>query len=300
MLSFVPITVAEALRFGAHCAQQPFRACDYTVGAVFQWRAYFDTRIAYVGDMAILSADYPGEGFRYMFPVGSDDPAMLDAALGAIEQDAAERGVPLVYCAVPDAGVACLAARCGARMRAAAHRDWADYLYELSDLQRFPGRRFHGQRNHLNRFQKLYPLCRYVPVDADTLPAARAFLEAYAQTAALTSPIEQEEMLRAQELLEVSLPLGLRAGFLQDADGTVVALSIGEVVGDTLYVHVEKARLDYPGAYQAIVSAFCTNAAEPDTRYCNREDDSGEEGLRISKQSYHPICLIDKYWVTVQ
>jgi hypothetical protein len=81
---------------------------------------------------------------------------------------------------------------------------------------------------------------------------------------------------------------------------TVVALSIGEVVQDTLYVHVEKARVDYSGSYQAIVSMFAQYAAEEDTLYINREDDSGEERLRYSKMSYHPIRLIDKYWVTVE
>ena len=90
----------------------------------------------------------------------------------------------------------------------------------------------------------------------------------------------------------------MTAGFIETA-GTIVALSVGEVVGDTLYVHVEKARLDFAGAYQAIVSEYAKAACRPDTLYINREDDSGEEGLRRSKLSYQPLRLIDKYWVTV-
>ena len=72
------------------------------------------------------------------------------------------------------------------------------------------------------------------------------------------------------------------------------------MVQDTLYVHVEKARVDYAGAYQAIVSLFAKYALEEGTLYINREDDSGEERLRYSKMSYRPIRLIDKYWVTVE
>jgi hypothetical protein len=89
------------------------------------------------------------------------------------------------------------------------------------------------------------------------------------------------------------------AGYI-DVGGTIVALAIGEVVSDTLYVHVEKARVDYAGAYQAIVSLFAKNALEEGTLYINREDDSGEERLRYSKMSYRPIRLIDKYWVTLE
>ena len=75
---------------------------------------------------------------------------------------------------------------------------------------------------------------------------------------------------------------------------------VTEVNGDTLYVHVEKARTDYTGAYQAIVSEFAQYAADADTRYINREDDSGDEGLRYSKMVYRPLCLLDKYWITIK
>lgn len=300
MLLFQPITEDVTSRLAACLAAQPFRSCDYTIGAIFQWRAYFSSAVAFVGPMAVLRADYPGEGASYMFPVGSDDPAALDAALAAVEADAAARNLPVRYCAVPEAGVAALTARYGARVISSSHRNWADYLYHLNELQTFPGKRFHGQRNHLNRFQKENPGSQYVPLSAASLPAARAFLEAYARRANVDSPIEAEELYRSRELLEAALPLSLKAGHVETADGTVVALAIGEVVGDTLYVHVEKARLDYAGAYQAIVSAFALHAAEADTVWCNREDDSGEEGLRRSKEAYHPAAMIDKYWVTVE
>ena len=234
-----------------------------------------------------------------MFPIGGGGSAAIEAALDAVEEYTAALGIPLRYCAVPEAGAAVLRARYGARAVCTAHRDWADYLYMLDDLKTFPGKRFHGQRNHLNRFYKDNPGSRYVPITWMTLPRARAFLTEYVYRTPARSPIEAEEQCRAQELLEAVSLLRLQAGYLETARGDIVALAIGEVVGDTLYVHVEKARLDYPGAYQAIVSAFACHAAQPDTRYCNREDDSGEEGLRRSKEAYHPVAMIDKYWVNI-
>ncbi len=138
----------------------------------------------------------------------------------------------------------------------------------------------------------------FVPVTEETLPAALAFLDEYEQHAPLDKVIEAEEMKRAKELLADSLVLGQKAGYI-DVAGTIVALSVGEVVGDTLHCHVEKARVDYAGSYQAIVSWFAKYAVEKDTLYINREDDSGEENLRYSKLAYRPICMIDKYWVTI-
>ena len=52
-------------------------------------------------------------------------------------------------------------------------------------------------------------------------------------------------------------------------------------------VHIEKAFADVPGAYPMINQQFAEHAAEG-YQYVNREDDSGVEGLRRAKESYHP------------
>lgn len=295
-IHFLPITLNDAAHLSKYLIHQPFRTCDYTVGAIFQWRAYFNTFFAIESGMLIQIADYPGEGYCYAYPVGDGD---MDAALSAIERDAAFRRIPLVFCCVPEAGVPVLTARYGTYAEVDSHRDWADYLYEAENLKSFPGKKYHGQKNHFNRFCKENPNYRYVPVTRETHAAAQAFLDDYEKHAPIDKVIEREEMLRSRELLRDVFCLGQTAGYIE-VDGVIVALSIGEVIADTLYVHVEKARLDYPGAYQAIVSEFAKAACLEDTRFINREDDSGEEGLRRSKLSYQPLELLAKYWVTVR
>ena len=296
MLEFSKITIQNAPALRPYLSVQPFRSCDYTLGAVFQWRAYFKSAYAIVSGMLVMLATYPGEGTCFVFPVGSGD---LAAALDAIEAHAKETSMPLRFCAVPEEGVAVLQARYGERALVSTHRDWADYLYNACDLITFPGKKYHTQRNHLNRFCKDNPSACFVPVTQETLPAAIAFLDEYEQHVPLDKVIEAEEMKRAKELLADSLVLGQKAGYI-DVAGTIVALSIGEVSGDTLHCHVEKARVDYAGSYQAIVSWFAKYAVEKSTLYINREDDSGEEALRYSKLAYRPIRLIDKYWVSIQ
>lgn len=295
MLEFSKITLQNAAELRPYLSVQPFRSCDYTLGALFQWRAYFRTTYAIVSGMLVMLASYPDDGTFFVFPVGDGD---IDAALNAIEAHALETGMPLRFCAVPEEGKNLLEARYGARASISTERDWADYLYQACDLIDFPGKKYHTQRNHLNRFCKDNPSAKFVPVTEETLPAAVAFLDEYEQHVPLDKVIEAEEMKRAKELLASSLALGQKAGYI-DVTGTIVALSIGEVVGDTLYCHVEKARVDYAGSYQAIVSWFAKYAVEQDTLFINREDDSGEEGLRFSKLAYRPIRLIDKYWIEI-
>lgn len=296
MLSFSPVCIGNALRMQPYVAVQPYRSCDYTVGNIFQWRAYFSSEFVIVADMLIMSVVYQSEGRYYTYPVGGGN---LSEALAAIEEDARERGAALRFCCVPAEGVPVLEARYGSRAVFSTRRDWADYLYDAHDLIDFPGKRFHTQRNHLNRFKKDNPEAVFVPVDEENLPRAVGFLNEYERHASIDKVIEVEEMRRAKELLAHALPLEQKAGFI-DAGGVIVALAIGEVVGDTLYVHVEKARTDYAGAYQAIVSWFADYACGSTAQYINREDDSGEDGLRYSKLAYRPIRLVDKYWAEIR
>lgn len=295
MLEFSKITLQNAAQLRPYLSVQPFRSCDYTLGAIFQWRAYFRSVYTIVSGMLVMLATYPGEGPCFVFPVGNGD---LNAALDQIEAHAKETGMPLRFCAVPKEGLALLCERYDSRAVVTTNRDWADYLYSAQSLVDFSGKKYHTQRNHLNRFCKDNPSATFVPVTEETLPAAIRFLDEYEQHVPLDKVIEAEEMKRAKELLSDSLALGQKAGYI-DVAGTIVALSVGEIVGDTLYCHVEKARVDYTGSYQAIVSWFAKYALEADTLYINREDDSGEEALRYSKTAYRPICLIEKYWVTV-
>ena len=81
------------------------------------------------------------------------------------------------------------------------------------------------------------------------------------------------------------------------ADGRVVGFSLGEIVGDTLFVHIEKADRTCKGAYQMLVNQFALRYAGEGVAYINREEDMGDEGLRRAKQSYHPVALLKKYHV---
>ena len=77
--------------------------------------------------------------------------------------------------------------------------------------------------------------------------------------------------------------------------GKLLLLHWGEPLSDdTFVVHFEKAFPEIQGAYtminQQFVLAECQNY-----KYINREEDTGDEGLRKAKLSYHPVILLSKY-----
>lgn len=88
------------------------------------------------------------------------------------------------------------------------------------------------------------------------------------------------------------------AGLLR-VNGRVAGFSAGEIVGDTLIIHIEKADIAYEGIYQVLVNEYAKCFVTPDVRYINREEDVGDEGMRRSKESYHPVRLLEKYLVRI-
>ena len=99
------------------------------------------------------------------------------------------------------------------------------------------------------------------------------------------------------EAAAVSVVYGLVGGVLR-ADGAIVGFTLGEVLRDTLYIHIEKADRDYPGAYQMLCRQFCTAYADG-LAYVNREEDMGDLGLRKAKRDLHPVTQLKKYTVEV-
>lgn len=173
-------------------------------------------------------------------------------------------------------------------------RDWDDYLYSSRDIMTLAGKKYCGQRNHINRFKKLYPQAVFAEITGDNAEQIKEFCHGYfhefgredAEVAAYEEAHLYEQLDNIEKYAQHTLAVFI--------DGTVAGFSIGETVGDTLIVHTEKADTRYAGIYPTIVKGFAERYAPADG-YINREEDCGEEGLRTSKLSYHPIEIIKKY-----
>ena len=78
--------------------------------------------------------------------------------------------------AVPAEQLGALAERYGADLHVSNIRRWREYLYEASDFRSYPGGRYSGQRNHVHKFEKLYPDHEFRTVEAEDIPARIAQL----------------------------------------------------------------------------------------------------------------------------
>lgn len=104
----------------------------------------------------------------------------------------------------------------------------------------------------------------------------------------------EQEISVLEEAFSNFTELGLCGGVLYKG-GELVAFTIGEPLNkDTFVVHFEKAFPDLQGAYPMINQQFVLHEAQG-FAYVNREEDTGDPGLRKAKMSYYPDILLRKY-----
>ena len=171
----------------------------------------------------------------------------------------------------------------------------ADYVYTTEKLTSLKGKKLHGKRNHIARFMDDGDW-RYEPMTQQNIPECRRMAKEWAS---LRADKWNDDMEQEIGVLEVAFTnfneLGLTGGVLYKVD-KMVAFTIGEALNeDTFVVHFEKAFPDLQGAYPMINQQFVLHAAQ-DFQYVNREEDTGDLGLRKAKLSYYPEILLKKYW----
>lgn len=261
------------------------RICTKAIGVMYMWSGYFGTEIAFYDGGVIIKDKLFGNDL-FMTPRG------VSSAEGfrLIEEYERAKGGDLVFNSVDDEDLTALAARYPA-IEIKSYRDYSDYLYLASDLAEYKGKKYHGQKNHKNRFLKSYPNYEFLPFGKEDLPAVYAFLEEHKALA----PRSEEELTEYDccvRLLDAMDELDLLTAMIR-VDGKIVAVSVGEVLNDTLIIHIEKALPSYNGVYPTMCSLFAAYYGK-DVTYINREDDAGDPGLRTSKMQYQPIELLEK------
>ena len=294
MLEFQPLSLQHIALLREHFAQQPGRICDSTVGGTFLWRDYFRTAFARESGTLFLRSHMPESGqCIYAVPMGGD----RRQALLTLAEHCRQAGHPLTLSTVPEEDLP-LIRELWPEAQVETIPEWADYLYLAEDLKELQGKKYATQRNHISKFNRLYSDWQFQPVTEDNLEQVKAFFDWFAEVNEKESDTYKEDERKAAEALAHFAEYGFLGGAIQ-VDGRIVAMALGEVQGDTLYVHIEKADIAYHGAYQMIVREFARYACTEGVQYINREDDAGDEGLRKSKLAWRPCGLLDKYLVHI-
>ena len=267
--------------------------CDLSVGMKYMWRDYYQVEYAIINDTLIMKEDAPDYKNVFYYPIGKD----VDGALELIERHCREQNIPLNFGCI-DNYTATLLAKRYYSVQISDDRDWSDYIYLAEKFKTYSGKKLSGQRNHVNKFKKLYPDYKFKKIEQADINRIKEFLSEYSVSKTLSDGAK-EEYDRLSDYLDNMFKLGQDGGYIE-VDGKIIAFSIGEVVADTLIVHVEKGLTAYQGVYPLMASEFVRAFATDKVKFVNREEDCGEQGLRTSKLQYQPLEIRQKNMVCVK
>jgi hypothetical protein len=277
------------------------RGCEYNFATMFLWQSAYDQQVARLGDF-VLERLSGSIGPCYLFPAGQGD---LRQAVEALEADAEERGeVCKLICVTPE-HIQLLDDLWPGQFEYTTDRFGFDYLYEIDRLADLAGKKLHGKRNHIHRFEESCPDWTVEEITAANLPECEAMDQEWnrlyrnrdGEADSGDHETIQDESQALGRAFQHYDELGLE-GILIRTEGKVVAFTMGsQISSDTFDVHFEKAYSELQGAYPIVNREFARWVRDhhPDIRYLNREDDMGVEGLRKAKESYYPDLMVEKH-----
>ena len=283
-----PVIEDKAMVTG-YIKQKKTRSCEDTFGNLLLWARFYDVQIAEVE--GCLVAATVGEELSFHYPYGRGNVKKCIEALESYSESCGKEFQ--MHCVTPEEFEE-LERMFPGEFEIEYEREYADYVYEAEKLRTLSGKKYHGKKNHVNRFKKTYENWEYVSLNKDNVEEAFQLLLQWKNLNLCHENHDKNaESCVACNYLRLLEELGVVGGILR-VDGKAVAFTIGDqVCDDTMVVHIEKALTEYDGAYAMINQQFVEHECAQVT-YVNREDDMGDEGLRKAKLSYHPVFFVEK------
>lgn len=173
-------------------------------------------------------------------------------------------------------------------------QDSFDYVYDVPTLAELKGKHLRTKKQFIRRFKESndWSWEYLTPGNAnECYKIEELWLKAYSSNSSIYLPLELKAL---KDALDNFNELEL-TGILLKKEKNVVAYSIGSRLNnETIDCHFEKADKNIIGTYETIRWLFINNCCK-NYKYINCEEDLGIEGLRKSKQSYHPIALLKQF-----
>lgn len=276
------------------------RGCEMSPANIMLWARHYHTEIAFFGEDIIFRS--LREDGIYSYCVNLLDAADAKQLFLKVLELANEQKQPFCMHCVVEEEWELINSWFPEQYQIEYDRDDADYIYSREKLAALSGKKLHGKRNHIHRFEEANPNWKYETItDENEEECAKMAMQW-----CMKNCMSQEDEIEFEKIDESKLvvyairhrkELGMTGGALR-VSGNVIAVTLGErLTDDTFVVHFEKAFSDIQGAYPMINREFVRHELTK-YQYVNREEDLGLPGLRKAKLSYYPEILLQKGTVT--
>lgn len=286
-MSFKRLAIEDKEYFEKFFALDERKGCEYSFACNFIWQYVYNSYFDIIENCYVAKTVRNGENI-YNLPLGKKEDIVK--AVNYIMNIEKEK---TVFRGILEEQIPFLEENFKDVFEFSCNRDESDYIYLSENLINLKGKKYQSKRNLIKRFND-NPDWHYETINQTNVEECIDLNLSWSDDKNISvSQDMRKEIGAANTALAYLDILGLVGGLIR-RDGEVVAYSIGEkLTNDTFVVHFEKA-LDIKGCYQTINNEFVKHNCGS-FKYVNREEDTGEEGLRKAKLSYHPEIILDKY-----
>ena len=291
MLKFSPITIEAVEQLKSFARQALTYSCDYTPGNLIMWADYMEYEYAVEHDTLFISclSQHDLKKQAFLPPIGS---LPLKESVAILQEHCQRENRELRFTAVPQEMAEELATLLPTHEQIALD-GWADYIHRAEDIATLQGKALNKRRNRKNKFLAEHPCYEYKRfTDEETTPVTDFILGKGCNEAIMRCYEIHQSIATVRNLTIYQQPAAVIK-----IDGKVKAFTLGEVWGNMLYIHIEKADREYPGLSETLASSFAADILQeyPQVTLINREEDLGDEGLRQAKRAYNPTAMLHRY-----
>lgn len=290
MIDFYSLSLRDREWVTHRMLEDDRQACEYSFANNFLWSDIYGVKMAKEQGCLIFQFQNQKE-YCYTIPIGAGN---RKGALDTMLAEEQAKGQELVLSTLMQSDLAWLEQNYPGRYTVETNRDDYDYVYSTEKLSTLSGRKLHGKRNHIARFKddNNWMYRDMMPEDAGE---CMRLLDLWKEAEAEHWNDEMENELHINRIALRNLAELVLDGGMLYKGGRLVAFCIGEPLNSNTYVvHIEKALASVQGAYPMINQQFVLHNCQ-DYEFVNREEDTGDEGLRKAKLSYQPAHLVEKF-----
>ncbi len=286
-LNFSKITKDNIIEIKPFLDNAKYGRCEYTSGTILMYAEM--AGYEYAEKDGVLFIKGKGRKSEYFMAPITNDHEKFVKSVDELAESLLKEGKRPVFVVVPEDKAKMIVRECK------REEGYSDYVYDIREFAELKGKKYHGKRNHISRFEREIGEFSFEKITVENIGIVKEFFLKFKEKEYKESDIFRFELQATQNLLDNYFILSLEGYFLS-AHGQVIGFTIGEVQGDMLIVHVEKCDKSVHGVYEKIANCMVKKmlGEHPELKYVNREDDAGDEGLKKAKESYHPLYMAKK------
>ncbi len=297
IINFKCLTLEDNETINKFIDKNSIESYEYLFSSLYMWRKLNSVKYAIAEDTLIIEKNEEGKGTFYAKPFNYKKENLINLIEKLKERNENFTDRDYFFGDVDQEFINDLKEYTDYKIEVKEDIDDFEYVYRTEDLIELRGKKYHGKKNHVNTFEKTYDYEIKDITDENVVKDCLELLHRWHEEVLKT--VDKEMCMEIDAIKDIFIELqhlNLESIAVY-VDGKLAGFSVGERVNDKLAViHVERGELEYKGVYAFINRKFLMECFS-DLEFVNRQEDTGNSGLRKAKKSYHPVKMVKKYLV---